>query len=79
MSLVESLLRELESNLHLALKLAHRLNVAISLEVLENIARLREDFGKMLHRIAFIEEEQRDLRGEQAKLREDKGGTGKVA
>ena len=46
-SLVESLLRELESNPALALKLAERLNVTISLEILENIARLREDFGKM--------------------------------
>jgi len=70
-SLVESLLRKLESNPALATKLAERLNVAISLEVLENIARLREDFGKMLQRIAVIEEEQRSLREEQAKLRED--------
>jgi hypothetical protein len=51
-SLVESPLSELESNPALALKLAERLNVTISLEILENIARLREDFGKMFQRIA---------------------------
>ena len=54
MSLVESLLRELESNPALALKLAERLKVTISLEVLENIARLREDFGKIARAKEFV-------------------------
>jgi len=71
MSLVESLLRELESNPALALKLAERLNVAISLEVLENIARLREELVKLREDFNRIVEEQRSLREEQAKLRED--------
>ena len=45
--------------------------MAISLEFSDKVARLREGSGKMIQRIAVIEEEQARLREELAKLRED--------
>jgi len=71
MSLLEELIRELEEKPHLARKLAEKLGVALNTEILSNIERLREDFNKMLERIASIEEEQKLLREEQKKLREE--------
>ncbi|TDA41431.1 MAG: hypothetical protein DSO07_04530, partial [Thermoproteota archaeon] len=43
-------------------KLAEKLNIALSTEILGNIEKLREDFNKMLERIVVIEEEQKKLR-----------------
>jgi len=62
MSLVESLIKELEEKPYLARKLAEKLNIALSTEILGNIEKLREDFNKMLERIVVIEEEQKKLR-----------------
>ncbi|ACB07203.1 hypothetical protein [Candidatus Korarchaeum cryptofilum] len=71
MSLLEELIRELEEKPHLARKLAEKLGVALNTEILSSIEKLREDFNRMLERIASIEEEQKLLREEQKKLRED--------